>query len=298
MKNNIYNDLRKLCKGLYIKKNFDLKELNSFKIPAKVFLFIEPKSLEETIKVCKYLQENKIKFLVIGNATNILFLKPENKIVVRISNKFSDVWLEENRIIAFAGANLNLVSVLAKKNYLKGLEDSIGIPGTIGGAVYMNASAYNFEIAKVVKNVVAMVDGKIKVFENKDCLFEYRKSAFQKINALILRVELSLEKDESYNFDEKIKFILEKRMASQPLKSNSAGSVFKNVGEIKVAKLIEDEGLKGFSIGGAKISEKHSNFIVTNNASALDVYNLIKYIQKVIKKKYGLKLETEIKIIK
>ena len=298
MKNNIYNDLRKLCKGLYIKKDFDLKELNSFKIPAKVFLFIEPKSLEEAIKVCKYLQENKVEFLVIGNATNILFLKPENKIVVRISNKFSDVWVEENRIIAFAGANLNLVSGLAKKNYLKGLEDSIGIPGTIGGAICMNASAYNFEIAKVVKNVVAMVDGKIKVFDNKDCLFEYRKSVFQKTTALILRVELSLEKDESYNFDERIKFILEKRMASQPLKSNSAGSVFKNIGEIKVAKLIEDEGLKGFSIGGAKISEKHSNFIVTNNASALDVYNLIKYVQKVIKKKYGLKLETEIKIIK
>ena len=111
-------------------------------------------------------------------------------------------------------------------------------------------------------------------------------------------MELSLEKDESYNFDERIKFILEKRMASQPLKSNSAGAVVKNIGEIKVARLIEDEGLKGFSIGGAKISEKHSNFIVTNNASALDVYNLIKYVQKVIKKKYGLKLETEIKIIK
>ena len=295
---NIYNDLKKLCKGLFIKKNYDLKDYNSYKIPAKVFLFIEPKNLEEVLKVCKYLQENKQKFVVLGNGSNILFLKPEDKIVLRLSNKFANIFVNDNKITAYSGASLNAIISIAKQNNLKGIEDGVGIPGTIGGAVTMNVSAYSFEISKIVRSVVAIIDGKVKIFEKKDCLFDYRKSIFQKLDAVVLRVELELEKDNNFNFQERINFIINKRMESQPLKENSAGSVFKNLGEIKVAKLIEDAGLKGFSIGGAKVSGKHSNFIVTNNATAEDVYNLISYIKKVIKKKYNLKLETEIKIIK
>lgn len=295
---NIYNDLKKLCKGLFIKKNYDLKDYNSYKTPAKVLLFIEPKNLEEVLKVCKYLQENKQKFVVLGNGSNILFLKPEDKIVLRLSNKFANIFVNDNKITAYSGASLNAIISVAKQNNLKGIEDGVGIPGTIGGAVTMNVSAYSFEISKIVRNVVAIIDGKVKIFEKKDCLFDYRKSIFQKLDVVVLRVELELEKDNNFNFQERINFIINKRMESQPLKENSAGSVFKNLGEIKVAKLIEDAGLKGFSIGGAKVSGKHSNFIVTNNATAEDVYNLISYIKKVIKKKYNLKLETEIKIIK
>ena len=161
----------------------------------------------------------------------------------------------------------------------------------------MNAGAGNFEIGKFVERVIALENGKVKIYGKNDCGFGYRNSIFQRNNAIILEVFLKLEKVEDYDFKSVMEEAILRRKNSQPIGENSAGSVFKNIGEIRVAKLIDELGLKGYQIGGAKISEKHANFIVTNNAKTEDVLALISYVRKNVYERYKIELQTEIKIV-
>lgn len=293
------NALKKIY-GLKFKTNFEMKSITSFKIGGKAKIFIEPSNLEHFIKVYHLLSDLKIPYVVLGNCTNVLISdKGFEGAVIKIGNEFSNFEIHDNLIIARSGALLNKIISVACKNNLQGMEEGFGIPGTIGGAVYMNASAYSFEMAGVVKSVLAMVDGKIKEFSNAECEFGYRKSVFQKLtNVIILEVEFDLKKVVNVNLFEIALATMKKRRESQPLNTFNAGSIFKKVGNESAGKIIDELGLKSFSCGGAKISEKHANFIENyNNATFNDVMVLIDFIKKYVKVNKDINLETEIKVI-
>ena len=296
-RNKVYRDLKRKIKGIYIKKNFDLFEFNTFKIHAIAPIFIRIKNLGEMLKFIDYVNSSELEWIILGNGSNVIIYSVKNKIFVKFDKNYNKIVINDNILRVTASCSLGEVIKNAVSNNLKGMEECIGIPGSIGGAVFMNAGCGNFEMSKVVEKVVAIENGKVKVFENKDCGFGYRESIFQKNNAIILEVFIRLEKVENFDFKRVLKEAILKRKNTQPISENSAGSVFKNIGEIKVAKLIDEAGLKGYQIGGAKVSEIHSNFIVTNNATAEDILLLISHIKNVVFEKHNLVLETEIKII-
>ena len=297
MNNNfsyIYSKLKKMCKC--VKKHVPLSEMSSFKIGGRAKVVAEPESLEEIIKVVGFLTEKQIKHFVVGNCTNLLFDDAGyNGVIVKISNRFNHVDFFGKTVVAYAGASLSGLSVTTTDHGLKGLEDAFGIPGTVGGAVVMNAGAYDFRMSDVVTDVLALVDGKIRLYTNAECKFGYRQSVFKNTNAIILRVQFSLERGKKSELKTRRNEIKEKRLASQPLNHPSAGSVFKNPDGVSVAKLIEESGLKGYAIGGAMISVKHSNFIVNAGlARSKDVLMLIDRVKDTIKQNYNIQLEMEI----
>lgn len=290
----VYFKLKKMCKVAY--KNFDLKSISSFKIGGRAKVLVEPQSLEEIIKIIDYLTTKNIKYIVVGNCTNLLFDDAGFcGVVVRISNRFSHVEFRGNSLICDAGASLSYVAKYSAENGFSGLEDAYGIPGSIGGAVTMNAGAYGFKMENVVGSVVALVGGKIKLLKPNELRFSYRNSVFKNSNDMVLRVEFCLKKAKKSDLLKRQSEIVTKRKESQPIGQASAGSVFKNPDGISIAKLIDECGLKGLKIGGAMISEKHANFIVNSgNATAGDVKQLISRVKSTIFDKYGIELEEEI----
>lgn len=292
--NYVYPKLKKMCRC--VNKNVPLADMSSFKIGGKAKLVAEPESLEEIIKVVGFLSEKQIKHYVVGNCTNLLFCDDVFEgVVVKISNRFNQVEFFGKSVVAYAGASLSGLCVATTEKGLSGMEDAFGIPGTVGGAVVMNAGAYGFKMSDVVADVLALVDGKIKLFTNADCKFGYRQSVFKNSGAIILRVQFSLDCSKKAELIERREEVKAKRLVSQPITQHSAGSVFKNPDGLSVAKLIDESGLKGYAFGGAMVSEKHANFIVNaGGAKAKDVLMLIEIIKTTIKKDYNLDLETEI----
>lgn len=206
---------------------------------------------------------------------------------------------EKIYITAGAGVPLPKIAIeMGKKGYT-GLEFASGIPGTIGGAVRMNAGAYGSEMKDVVINTTYIdFDGNIKIINNEEHQFEYRKSIFVKNKYIILNTKIELTKGNLVEINEKMCENMKLRKEKQPLDMPSAGSTFKRKDGIIVAKLIDEAGLKGFSIGGASVSEKHAGFVVNRqNATAQDVLELIKYIQKTVYEKFNIEIEPEIEIV-
>lgn len=292
--NYVFSKLKKMCKNTY--KNVKLCDISSFKIGGRAKVLVEPSSLEEIIKVMDFISSRNIKYFVVGNCTNLLFAdEGYNGVIVKISAGLSHIEKMGNSIIADAGASLNAVTLFATDNGLKGMEDAIGIPGAVGGAVTMNAGAYNFRINSVVKSVVVFMDGKIKLLNNADCKFGYRQSVFKTNKCIILRVEFALEKGKKSQLKQRQTEIMECRRANQPLSQPSAGCVFKNPDGLSVARLIDEMGMKGYSIGGAMISTKHANFIVNaGGATSDDVQRLVEHVKSEIKTNCNIDLETEI----
>lgn len=290
----IFKALKKICATT--SKNVSLATLSSFKIGGTAKVVVEPSSVEEIIRVFDYLNTHKIKHFVVGNCTNLLFDDSVYAgVIVKISSKFGCVEFRGTTVVADAGVSLSGLAVLACQRGLGGLEDAFGIPGTLGGAVTMNAGAFGFKMEQLVTSVLAIVNGKITLLSGAECKFGYRQSVFKGSDAIILRVELKLKKSRKVDLENRRAETNAKRLLSQPIGQASAGSIFKNPDGISVAKLIEEQGLKGFAIGGAMVSTKHSNFIVnTGHASSQDVLRLVEHIKNVILKKYNITLETEI----
>lgn len=286
--------LRSIVKQGKVLKNEPLKNHTSFHIGGKAKYFIIPNTCEELVELILYLNEINYKYYILGNGTNVLASdNGYDGIIIKLT-QLNQIRKYNNYVQVFAGVGLNQLCLFCKENNISGMEDAYGIPGTVGGAVIMNASAYNFEMSNVVAGVLALSNGKIKYFSNADCGFEYRKSVFKK--DIILSVDLKLNKGEC---DEKrMEYIMEMRKTFQPLNYPSAGSVFKRCDGVIVSKLLDDLGLKGRQVGGAKVSEKHAGFIINyNNATALDVKTLIKEIKSIVKEKNNIVLEEEIKYL-
>lgn len=281
-------------------ENEPLSKHTSFKIggPARYFASVD--SVDKLSILIKFLNSSKISYFILGNGSNILM--PDNGyngVVVKLSGEFENLDVSENTIEIGAAATLKKLTLAAKENSFTGLEFAYGIPGSVGGAVYMNAGAYGGEIKDVLSEVSAMdKEGNVKIFSLEESELSYRSSLFQKNNMVILSAKFSLEKGDLKEITDKMNTLLEKRKSKQPLEYPSAGSTFKRPEGYFAAALIEECGLKGESVGGAEVSVKHSGFIINKKgATAKDVLSLIRRVKDVVYEKKGVVLEPEIKII-
>lgn len=282
-----------------IKKNELMKNHTSFKIGGEADFFCEPSSIEEIIECIDLAKKEEMPCTVIGNGSNLLVSdKGIRGLVIKIDKNFSNAAISGNIITAQSGILLSRLAATALNANLSGLEFASGIPGTLGGGVYMNAGAYGSEMKDLIKSVTFLQDGKI-IEKNAEYLdFGYRHSFFTGKNAVILSAQLELTPADYSEVKAKMDNLRQRRTEKQPLSMPSAGSTFKRPDGYFAGKLIEDAGLKGFKIGGAEVSQKHSGFVVNSgNATANDVLMLIKHIQNTVFDKFGVKLETEVKFL-
>lgn len=265
--------------------------------PADVLAF--PKSKDEVITLVDYCREHEIPWLVLGNASNLIVRDGGIRGIVIMLEDMKRISVSENQLIVEAGAKLIDTTYVALAQELTGFEFACGIPGSIGGAVYMNAGAYGGEIKDIFTSVdVLLTDGTVQTFSNEDMQFSYRHSAIQEIQCIALQATFSLKKGNQEEIKVKMDELTELRESKQPLEYPSCGSVFKRPEGHFTGKLIQDAGLQGLKWGGAQISEKHAGFIVNiDHATATDYVELIAHIQQVIKKKFDISLETEVRII-
>lgn len=277
-----------------------LKGYTSFKIGGPCDFFIKPKSTDEITKVLKAAYECHVPVFVLGNGSNLLVTdKGYRGAIIQLYTNFNDVKIENNLITAKTGVSLAALAGQAAKNHMTGLEFASGIPGTLGGAVYMNAGAYGGEMKQVVTKVTACsMSGEIREFNHEELNFGYRHSGLQDGGYIALEVEMELKAGNSIEIKEMMKELNQKRKDKQPLEFPSAGSTFKRPEGYYAGKLIMDAGLRGYHIGDAMVSEKHCGFVVNNgNASFDEVYRLIQYIQGQVKEQFNVELEREVKIL-
>lgn len=287
----------KIFKNFNLETNIDVKNLNTFKIGGKANALIKINSIKELLDFLKLINKYKIKFKIIGNGSNLIFKdKKYNGVLVKLQGDFKKIKIIKNEVVCGSAVNLFILNRLLSDKSLSGLEWSYGIPGTIGGAVFMNAGAYGCEIKDFISKVYVLYDNKLKVLSSKLCNFEYRSSTFKKNkNYIILFAKLKLKFGNKNQIKNTQQEYLNKRIISQPLNFPSAGSVFLRQGNIVPAKLIDEAGFKGFKIGGAMVSDKHAGFIVNfNNAKYKDVKKIIDKISKKIYNDKKVKLITEI----
>ena len=274
----------------------------SFKIGGPADLFIKVDNIEELKETLDLSKQNQIPLTIIGNGSNLLVTdKGIRGITAKLNLKDIEIKNENNKQIikVEAGVPVGLLAQKLLKEEITGFEELSGIPGTIGGAVIMNAGAHGKEIKDILKKVTAMdYDGNIYEFTNEECKFSYRNSKFQKEKYIILQATLELEKGNSTEIKEKMDEYMQFRKEKQPIEYPNAGSTFKRGEDFVTAKLIDEAGLKGYKVGGAQVSEKHAGFIVNvDNATAKDVIELTDYIKEKIEEKFGKKINLEIQII-
>lgn len=274
----------------------------SFKIGGPADVFIKVDNIEELKETLDLSKKNQIPLTIIGNGSNILVTdKGIRGITAKLNLKDIEIKNENNKQIikVEAGVPVGLLAQKLLKEEITGFEELSGIPGTIGGAVIMNAGAHGKELKDILKKVNAMdYNGNIHEFTNEECQFSYRNSRFQKEKYIILQATLELEKGNSTEIKEKMDEYMQFRKEKQPIEYPNAGSTFKRGEDFVTAKLIDEAGLKGYKIGGAQVSEKHAGFIVNvDNATAKDVIELTDYIKEKIKEKFGKKINLEIQII-
>ena len=284
-----------------VKRNELLSQHTTMKIGGPADIFIEPSSLENIQKVMTFLKDRQIPWRAIGRGSNLLVSdKGIEGVVIKLGSGLDHLTINDSTITVGGGHSLVSLSTLISKKGLSGLEFASGIPGSVGGAVYMNAGAHGSDISKILtKAHVLFEDGSIEWILNDEMEFTYRTSVLQKKRpGIVLEAEFLLTKGDRTAIVSQMQKNKDYRKETQPWNFPCAGSIFRNPLPNYAGKLIEDAGLKGFQMGGAKISEMHGNFIVNaGNATAKDVLDLIQYIKDTILNLYGIKMETEIEII-
>lgn len=287
--------------NIKIHKNFELAKFSSFRIGGKARFAAFPKNSNELISIISTATKSEIRHIVIGNASNVLFDSSYIDALIIFTRNMKSCKIEENKIIAECGCSLSALSVAARNASLSGLEFAYGIPGTLGGAVYMNAGAYGGEISDILleSTVYNIKDGKISTLSQKDHMFSYRKSIFSNKELILISSTLSMKKGEKEVISRTMSENMKKRTEKQPLEFPSAGSAFKRPQGMFAAELIQKSGLKGFSVNDAQISDKHAGFIINRgNATSDDVLLLINKTINTVKEKFGVVLEPEIIYIK
>ena len=277
-----------------------MSEHTTFKIGGKADILIFPATIEEVANVLKLIYKNKIDFTIIGNGSNVLVL--DNGIrgaVIKFNGQFATLKREGTKIIAAAGAKLKDVSNFAADNGLSGLEFAIGIPGSIGGAVFMNAGAYGGEMKSVVSKVTAVSKtGDIKEFNINELDLGYRHSIFQTNGYAICEIELQLQNGNADEIKNQMNDFTARRESKQPLDYPSAGSTFKRPEGHFAGTLIDKTGLKGLRVGDAMVSTKHAGFVVNaGHATAADVLSLIDEVKRRVYEAHGVMLSPEVRII-
>ena len=273
-----------------------LKRYNTYRIDLKCKYLVFPKDKEEFRDLVKYLVSHEMKYLVLGNGSNVIFACDYYDGVVILLHKLSDLKMNGESITVGAGYSLQRLAIDTSTSGLSGLEFATGIPGLIGASVAMNAGAYNDSLSSVVESVLVLnPDFEFVMMSNVDLEFGYRTSFFKKNSSYyIVEVNLKLVQGDSDEILEKISKRRVKRLETQPLDMPSAGSVFRNPEGMHAGALIENCGLKGFSIGGAMVSSKHANFIVNNgNCTGMEVVQVIDRVKREVKEQYDVDLILE-----
>lgn len=272
----------------------------TFRIGGNADVLVLPASIEEFLAVLKLTKRYSVPLTVLGNGSNVLVRDGGIRgAVVSFGKPFSYIEKEGAHIKAGAGAMLGTVSLFAANHALSGLEFAVGIPGSLGGAVFMNAGAYDGEMSQVISEVTAVTpEGEIRRYRTKEMDFSYRHSVFQQNGHIICEIELTLRESKAAAIQEKMAEFTRRRMEKQPLDKPSAGSTFKRPPGLFAGTLIDEAGLKGFTVGGAQVSGKHAGFVINKGgATAADVLSLIEEIQRRIEEKNGIRLTPEIRII-
>lgn len=269
----------------------------TFRVGGEAQCFIRISSREQLMRVIPYLRQVEMPFFVLGNGSNLLVGdKGYRGVILQVADKMSQVSVRDNLVVAQAGALLSQVARTAMEHALTGMEFASGIPGTIGGGVVMNAGAYGGEMEQVVEQVTVLdKHGEILELSKDDMEFGYRTSVIKNRPFIVLEVCLRLEPGEGGAIASKMKELTGKRKEKQPLEYASAGSTFKRPEGYFAGKLIMDAGLRGYSIGGAKVSEKHCGFVInTGKATAADVAEVIQEVRERVYDKFNVSLEPEV----
>ncbi len=292
--------------GCEVKHGVPMKKHTSFRIGGLADVFVAAKTTEQLMAALNILKENKAELFILGNGTNLLVSdKGIRGVVLKLGGEFEEIdIIEENGaklIRAGAGALLSNVCKFARDNSLSGLEFAYGIPGTIGGAVYMNAGAYGGEISDVIVRAEHVSrDGLNGSYNKSELSLSYRHSIYSGSDEIITRAYFTLQEKSKDEITAKMNELMQKRLDKQPYAEPSAGSTFKRPEGAFAAALIEESGLKGKRIGSAQVSEKHAGFIINTeaeNGKCADVLELINYVKKDVKEKKNIDLECEVKLV-
>lgn len=294
------DEIKKIISEDKVFENEPMSKHTSFKIGGNAECLIKIKTIQDLRNILEFSNKNKIPLTIIGNGSNILVSDEGIKgIVLKIELQAYEINDETAELKVESGMKLGLIAQKCLKHELAGFEFASGIPGTIGGAIRMNAGAHGREMKDVIKSITYMNrNGEIFKMSNEQAEFTYRDSIFSHKDYIILGAEIQLEKGEQTDIQAKMTEYATYRKEKQPIEYPSAGSTFKRGADFITAKLIDDCGLKGYQIGGAQISEKHAGFIINkNNATAEDVKKLIGYTKDQVYKKFKKNIETEIEIV-
>lgn len=294
-----FKELERIIKGM-VYYDEPMANHTSFKVGGPAEVLIIPSGNDDIYNILKFSKENDIPISVIGAGTNLLASdRGVEGIVVKINFPFDSISFSGERVKVSAGVRISKLLYECMNRNLSGLEFLTGIPGTVGGATCMNAGIGTHSISMFfLKGLVIDMDTlEIKELSHKSFSFDYRWSAIQKGRKIILDAVFALKEDEFSEISQRVKTLQDKRLKTQPLNLPNAGCIWKNPPETFAGKLIEEAGLKGYSIGGASISDLHANFIVnSNNAKAQDIYDLIRYVEDAVYNKFNICLEREIKL--
>lgn len=294
-------NLIQLFPGYDIRENVRLADYTNTRVGGPADWAFWPKTVAQVKTVIQDLNEhdNNLPITVLGNASNLIITDSGLRGLVIFLTDLADIQVLDQTVTASAGAAIIDVARVAQQNGLTGLEWAAGIPGSVGGAVYMNAGAYGGQVDGVVSEIEVLTrTGEIKHMTNADLAFAYRYSAVQETGDVILSATFGLQEGDKVAIDALMEDFNTRRANKQPLEFPSCGSVFKRPVGYFAGKLIMDADLQGYTIGGAQISTKHAGFIVNRGtASATDYIQVIHHVQQVVKEKYGVTLETEVRIL-
>jgi len=278
-------------------ENEPMSQHTSFKVGGEAALFIRISTKEQLVRLLPFLRRLEIDFFVLGNGSNVLVGdKGYQGVILSIREAMAEITVDENRITAGAGALLSDIAKKAAEQKLTGMEFASGIPGTIGGAVVMNAGAYGGDMSQITESVLIMNEaGEEMTISNEAMEFAYRYSVVKNRPYIVISVTLKLAHGNINEINQKMNELTERRRSKQPLEYASAGSTFKRPPGKFAGKLIMDAGLRGFSIGGARVSEKHCGFIINRgNATAADILEVIKEVQERVYGRFDIMLEPEV----
>ena len=284
--------IKNILKNSDVLENEALKQYSYTKTGGNADILVRVKSEEDFQNIIKYSNDNDIDLTILGNGSNVL--------ISVITSELNNITLSEDNILTcYAGTTLEELADFCIENSLTNLEFSCGIPGSVGGAIFMNAGAYGGEMKEVVQKVEVFTrNGEKKTYTNEEMQFSYRHSVIQETKEIISKVYFKMDKGNKEEIVAKVEDLNKQRSDKQPLEYPSCGSVFKRPEGYFAGKLIQDAGLQGLTVGGAQVSKKHAGFMVNvNNATCEDYKNLIKKVQEKVLENSGVELECEVKIL-
>jgi len=299
IKNKLIKSFVEFLSEENVKINEPLNKYTYTKIGGKADFLLFPTSFEQLQEAYQFAISENLPITILGNGSNVLIKDGGIRGVVFNLTRLTNISRSQNKVIAQCGAAIIDTSQFALKHHLTGLEFACGIPGSVGGALYMNAGAYGGEVADVLESAKVLTKtGEIVILSKDQLELGYRTSNVQKSGYIVLEAVFSLKEGKYEEIKAKMDELTFLRESKQPLEYPSCGSVFKRPPNHFAGKLIQDSGLQGTKIGGAQVSTKHAGFIVNvENATATDYLNLIKHVQKIVKENYNVDLETEVRII-